>query len=314
MKKMLIFIILLMIYQEDGGGSTTNYRRYQQVMIPPYHPTESIQATFQFANTYADDITLTWRISNRKYNRALIYTQLFSPRNLIQRSIMLPSHLFDGLVSTLHLQATRFRFESSVDLQVFPQASYQINQFGSTFMSANTISRIDSLGFINYEREHLQFEGMSSQQLHAIYGRFDLSVIRIRFLSPIAKEIKFQDARLLIADHPDLEGLPLFQSTYRQLILQPIFSGHAIELRMPPLYVHPKTLFPSNVPVTNYVATNYLFFPLKAFLDLRHHPMKLQLQFNHFHTFTLDYEFHYVANKAVFGSCLQSHTCIKIYG
>jgi hypothetical protein len=137
---------------------------------------------------------------------------------------MLPSHLFDGLVSTLHLQATRFRFESSVDLQVFPQASYQINQFGSTFMSANTISRIDSLGFINYEREHLQFEGMPSQQLHAIYGRFDLSAIRIRFLSPIAKEIKFQDARLLIADHPDLEGLPLFQSTYRQLILQTQFS------------------------------------------------------------------------------------------
>jgi hypothetical protein len=314
MKKMLIFIMLLMIYQEDGGGTPSNYRRYQQVMIPPYHPTESIQATFQFANTYADDITLTWRISNRKHNRALIYTQLFSPRNLIQRSIMLPSHLFDGLVSTLHLQATRFRFESSVNLKVFPQASYQINQFSSTFMSANTISRIDQLGFIIYDREHLQFEGMPSQQQYSVYGRFDLSPIRIRFLSAIAKEIIFQDARLLIADHPDLEGLPLVQSTYRQLILQPIFTGYSIELRMPPLYVHPKTLFPSSVPVANYVSTNYLFFPMQAYLDLKHHPMRLQLNFKHFHTMTIDYEFNYVANKAIFGSCLQSQTCIKIYG
>ena len=314
MKKMLIFIILLVIHQEDVGDTPASYRRYQHVMIPPYHSTESIQATFQFANTYADDITLTWRISNQKFYQALIYTQSFSPRSLIQKSLSLPAHLFDGNISTLHLQAKRANFESSVDLKVFPQTSYVIHQFHTSFLSANTISRINSLGFINYEREHLQFEGMPSQHMYAVYGRFDLSTIRIQFLSVVAKEIIFLDARLLIADHPDLEGLPLVQSTYRQLILQPILVGQAIELRMPLLYVHPKTLFPSSIPVTDYVSTNYLFFPMQAFLDLKHHPMRLKLQFNHFHTITLDYEFNYVANKAIFGSCLQSQTCIQIYG
>jgi hypothetical protein len=283
-------------------------------MIPPYHPTESIQATFQFANTFADDITLTWKISNQKFYQALIYTQAFTPRNLIQRSITLPSHLFDGKVSTIHLQAKRANFETSVDLKVYPQTSYVINQFNTSFISANTISRIDQLGFILYEREHLQFEGMPSQQLHAVYGRFDLSSVRIRFLSAIAKEIIFLDARLLIANHPDLEGLPLVQSMYRELILQPNFSGYSIELHMPNLYVHPKTLFPSSLPVPSYVATNYLFFPMQAYVELKHHPMRLQLQFHHFHRFTIDYEFSYVANKAIFGSCLQSQTCIKIYG
>jgi hypothetical protein len=239
MKRMLIFITLLMIYHDDGGGSPSSYRRYQQVMIPPYHPTESIQATFQFANTYADDITLTWRISNQKFYQTLIYTQSFSPRSLIQRSLSLPAHLFDGNISTIHLQATRENFESSVDLKVYPQTSYAIQQFHTSFLSANTISRIDQLGFIIYEREHLQFEGMPSQHMYAVYGRFDLSTIRIRFLSAVAKEIVFLDARLLIANHPDLEGLPLVQSTYRQLILQPILVGQAIELRMPLLYVHP---------------------------------------------------------------------------
>lgn len=314
MKKMLIFITLLMIYHEDGGGSPSSYRRYQQVMIPPYHPSESIQVTFQFANTYADDITLTWRISNQKFDQALIYTQSFSPRSLIQRSLSLPAHLFDGNISTLHLQATRANFESSVNLKVYPQTSYVINQFQTSFISANTISQIDSLGFIIYEREHLQFEGMPNQHMHAVYGRFDLSPIRVRFLSAVAKEIVFLDARLLIADHPDLEGLPLVQSMYRQLILQPILVGQAIELRMPLLYVHPKTLFPSNIPVTDYVSTNYLFFPMQAYLDLKHHPMRLQLKFHHFHTITLDYQFSYVANKAIFGSCLQSQSCIQIYG
>jgi hypothetical protein len=314
MKKLLIFITLLMIYHEDGGGSPSSFRRYQQVMIPPYHPTESIQANFQFANTFADDITLTWKISNQKFYQALIYTQAFTPRNLIQRSITLPSHLFDGKVSTLHLQAKRANFESSVDLKVFPHTSYLINQFNASFLSANTISRIDPLGFILYEREHLQFEGMPSQQIYPVYGRFDLSQIRIRFLSAIAKEVIFLNARLLIADHRDLEGLPLVQSVYRELILQPNFSGYSIDLRMPSLYVHPKTLLPSSVPVANYVATNYLFFPIQAYMDLKHHPMRLQLQFYHFHTITVDYEFSYVATKAMFGSCLQSQTCIKIYG
>ena len=314
MKRMLIFITLLMIYQEDSGGSPLSYRRYQQVMIPPYHPTESIQATFQFANTYADDITLTWRISNQKFYQTLIYTQSFSPRSLIQRSLTLPAHLFDGHISTLHLQAKRANFESSVDLKVFPQTSYMIHQFHTAFLSANTISRINQLGFIIYEREHLQFEGMPSQHVYPVYGRFDLSPIRIRFLSAIAKEIVFLSARLLIANHPDLEGLPLVQSTYRQLNLQPILVGQAIELRMPLLYVHPKTFFPSTIPATDYVSTNFLFFPMQAYVDLKDHPMRLELKFLHFHAITLDYEFAYVANKAIFGSCLQSQTCIQIYG
>ena len=311
---MLIFIILLMIYQDDGGGSPSSYRRYQQVMIPPYHPTESIQATFQFANTFADDITLTWRISNQKFFRTLIYTQAFSPRNLIQRTISLPAHLFDGAVSTLHLQARRANFESSIDLHVYPQSSYLVQQFSHPFYSSHTISRIDSFGYIVYEREHFHFEGMTGLQIYPVYGRFDLSSIRIRMLSKVAKEIVFSNAHLLIANHKDLEGLPLNHSGYRQLTLHPRLVGDTIELRLPPLYVHPKTLLPSSIPLQDYVATNFLFFPMHAFEDLRNHGLSVHLQLRHFHTVSFIYEFTYVANKAIFGSCFQSQTCIQIYG
>jgi hypothetical protein len=113
MKKMLIFITLLMIYQEDSGGSPLSYRRYQQVMIPPYHPTESIQATFQFANTFADDITLTWRISNQKFYQTLIYTQSFSPRSLIQRSCELYSNVGGQYKQLTH----RWHFPSGATIE-----------------------------------------------------------------------------------------------------------------------------------------------------------------------------------------------------
>jgi hypothetical protein len=314
MRRMLIFIILLMIYQDDGGGSPSSYRRYQQVMIPPYHPTESIQATFQFANTFADDITLTWRISNQKFFRTLIYTQAFSPRNLIQRTISLPAHLFDGAVSTLHLQARRANFESSVDLKVYPQTNYDVAHFSQPFYSSHTISRIDSFGFIIYEREHFHFEGMTGLQSYPVYGRLDLSSIRIRMLAKVATDIVFSNAHLLIADHVDLEGLPLNDAGYRQLTLNPRLVGDRIDLRFPPLYVHPKTLVPSSIPLQDYVATNFLFFPMRAFEDLRQHGLRLQLQIRHFHTMSFTYEFTYVANKAIFGSCFQSQTCIQIYG
>ena len=313
MKVWLAFIILLMIYQDDAGGSPTVYRRYQNVVIPPYHPTEKTQASFQFSNTFQDAITLSWRITNTKYYQALIYTQSYTPRSLIQRTIDLPRSLFDGGVSTIHLIASRTNFSSSIDLKVYPQTSMVISQFDKAFFSTNTISRIDSYGFIIYEREHLSFQAMGSYQTYPVYGRFDLSPIQLRIHTPVAREIIYTHARLLIANHPTLEGLALHDNTFRVINLLPILQQQTIHLQLPTLYVHPQTLTPSAIPVNGYVPTKFLFLPIQSFLDLKSVVMKLELAFKHFHNLTIEYAFEYVANKAIFGSCLQSQTCVKIY-
>ncbi len=313
MKAWLAFIILLMIYSDDSGGSPTVYRRYQNVVIPPYHSTEKTQASFQFSNTFQDAITLSWRITNTKFYQALIFTQSYTPRSLIQRTVDLPSSLFDGGVSTIQLIASRTNYLSSIDLKVYPQRTMVIRQFDQAFYSTNTISRIDSYGFIIYEREHLSFQSMGSYQAFPVYGRFDLSPIQFRIFTPIAREIVYIHARLLIANHPTLEGLSLNTNNFREISLVPTLVNQSIKLSLPTLYVHPQTLSPSAIPLTGYVSTKFLFFPIQAYPSLKQQIMKIEFTFKHFHVLTIEYPFQYLADKAIFGSCLQSQTCVRIY-
>ena len=313
MKLFLSILMLMMIFQEDGGGGDSDYRRYQNLVIPPYTMAEGTRASFQFFNTYGDDITLAWRLSNSKYQNVLVYTQSFSPRMTIQKTLDLPGTLFDGGVASIKLYASRANYASHITIQVHPRQNYFIQDLSTQFLSSPTITRLDGSGLVKYEHEHLRFEGMEVEQFHETYGRLDLSRMKLRILSVLAKEIEIKDARLLIANHPSLEGLNLVSNHYRGISLNLQLIGNTIQFFLPMLYVHPQTLMPSQIAVINYVQTNHLFFPIVDYASLKHQTMKIEFTLTHFHQIQISFEFQYKANMAMFGGCISSSNCIKIY-
>ncbi len=313
MKLFLSILMLMMIFQEDGGGGPAHYRRYQNLMISPYSLADGTRASFQFFNTYGDDITLAWRLSNTKYHELLVYIQSFSPRMTIQKTLDLPGHLFDGGIATLKLYASRAGYASQISLNLYPRQSYIIQDLSIPYLSDPTITRLDGSGLIHYEREHLRFEGMQVEQYHPTYGSLNLANMKVRILSVLAKEIAISDARLLIANHHGLEGLNLTTDGFRSVALNLMLVGDTIQFFFPLLYVHPQTLHPSQIPVTNYVPTYHLFFPILDYLSLRNQRMKIEFNVVHFHELKFVYEFDYVANMAILGGCTNSTNCVKIY-
>ncbi len=303
----------MMIFQEDGGGGNSQYRRYQNLVIPPYSTVEGTRASFQFFNTYGDEITLAWRLSNSKYHEVLVYIQSFSPRMTIQKTLDLPGSLFDGGVATLKLYASRANYASNITIHVYPRQTFFIQDLSLQFKSNPTITRLDNSGMLIYEHEHLRFEGMEIEQFHETYGKLNLSNMKLRILSVLAKEIEMKDARLLIANHPSLEGLNLTSDGFRSIPLNLQLIGDTIQFFFPLMYVHPQTLMPSSIPVTDYVATNHLFFPIFEFSNLREQRMKMDFTLVHFHELQIEFTFRYVANMALFGGCIFSSHCVKIY-
>jgi len=313
MKLFLSILMLMMIFQEDGGGGTSHYRRYQNLVIQPYTIMEGTRASFQFFNTYGDDITLAWRLSNSKYHEVLVYIQSFSPRMTIQKTLDLPATLFDGGVATLKLYASRANYASNMTIQVYPRQTFLIQDLSTQFLSNPTITRLDGSGLIKYEYEHLRFEGMAVEQFHQTYGKLDLSKMKLRFLSVLEKEVEIIGARLLIANHPSLEGLDLLSNEFRGISLNIQLIGDTLQFFLPPLFVHPKTLMPSQVSVDEYVPTNHLFFPILEYASLKEQRMKIEFTMIHFHQIRIEYAFNYFANMALFGGCISSTNCVKIY-
>lgn len=313
MKLFLSILMLLMIYQDEGGGGTSSYRRYQNLVIPPYQVNEATRASFEFFNTYGDDITLAWRLTNTKYQQVLVYIQSFTPRMIIKKTIDLPANLFDGGVATLTLYASRQDFSTHLSIKVYPRQSININNLSSNFYSDPTITRIDGSGVVKYEHEHLKFEGMEVDQFHETYGRLNLSKMKLRMLSVLSKEIEIIEAHLLIANHPSLEGLTLLPNGYRSVSIDLRLIGDTLQFFFPLLYVHPQTLAPSDIPVFEYVPTHHLFFPITEYSNLSFQRMILEFTFIHFHRIHVEYSFHYIADAALFGGCLSSYHCVKIY-
>ena len=313
MKLFLSILMLMMIFQEDGGGGTSEYRRYQNLMIPPYSISEGTRASFQFFNTYGDDITLAWRLSNSKYHEVLVYIQSFSPRMMIQKTLDLPGTLFDGGVASLKLYASRANYASNINIQVHPRQNFLVQDLTAHFLSSPTITRLDGSGLIKYEHEHLRFEGMAVEQFHQTYGRLNLSNMKMRILTVLASDIEIRDARLLIANHPSLEGLNLISNEFRSIPLNLQLIGDTVQFFFPQLYVHPKNLMPSQIPLQDYVPTHHLFFPIVAFETLKEQWMKIEFTFIHFHQLRVEYTFYYLAKMALFGGCISSTNCVKIY-
>ena len=312
MKRWLALLaVLTLVFEGDLGGSSF-YRRYQHVTIAPYTLSEGTIVYFQFANTYGDGITLTWRLSNTKYQQVLIYTQAFQPTTLIQKHLLIPAHIFDGGPAQLVMEASRQGFQSEVWLTLYPLQTYTIQQFDRRFLSGETITYIDGNGILRYQREVIEFTNMGSSQWHPFYGRFDWTPVTIRIRSLLSKEIVFQYANLEMGDHPSLEGLPLVGHK-RVVPLVVSLVGQFLQLQFSQLYVHPQTLRMSSIPVADYVPTKTMFFPLEAYRQLREWPLVLKLGFQHFHTMHLTYAFTYQGEGPLLGHCWQSQYCVSTY-
>jgi hypothetical protein len=304
-------MLLTLTFEGEGGGSGF-YRRYQHVTIAPYQPNSGTVVYFQFANTYQDSITLTWRLTNQKYQSVLIYTQVFQPNPLIQKHIALPPHLFDGGPAQLRLMASKDGFYLEVNVVVYPVKTYKITRFDQGFESDGTITYINGAGVVEYHREQLFFTNMGAVQWHPYYGRFDWTPLHIHLASALSREVIFSQASLTLADHPALEGFDLVNGK-RKVPLDVRLEGEHIQFQFPVMYVHPQTLRMSSIPLVDYVATRTLFFPLEAFADLKQHPLSLQFTLVHFHEIQVQYDFLYQGHAPYFGHCFESQFCITTY-
>ncbi len=65
--------------------------------------------------------------------------------------------------------------------------------------------------------------------------------------------------------------------------------------------------------VDEYVPTNHLFFPILEYASLKEQRMKIEFTMIHFHQIRIEYAFNYFANMALFGGCISSTNCVKIY-
>jgi hypothetical protein len=313
MRFWLAFMIILSFAYEGDEGPSGSLRRYQNVVIAPYHQTEGTTVYFEFKNTLVDSITLSFRISNQLYQSALVYSQAFPPLGLIQRAITLPASLFDGGLTTLQLSAIRTGFSLHEFVTLYPLQQLTVAVLEGDYQSPPTVTRIDGEGQIRYEREQLAFIGMDLVQSFYEYGRLDLSHMRVDIQSPVARELIFGDAYLLIADHPAFEGLPYQSPGFRKLPLSPRLVGTMVHFQFQQLYVHPQTFQSSTIPLTGYQVTQYLYFPPAAFLLLRQQSMYMQLTMRHFHQLTIQYPFTYEGMQPLLGACYQSVYCVNVY-
>ena len=305
-------IVLSFAYEGDEGPSGS-LRRYQNVVIAPYHQTEGTTVYFEFKNTLVDSITLSFRISNQLYQSALVYSQAFPPLGLIQKAITLPASLFDGGLTTLQLSAIRSGFSLHEWVTLYPLQQLTVAVLEGNYQSPPTVTRIDGEGRIRYEREQLAFIGMDLVQLFYQYGRLDLTHIRVDIQSPVARELMFGEAYLLIADHPAFEGLAYQAPGLRKLPLSSKLVGTIVQFQFEQLYVHPQTFASSAIPLTGYQSTQYLYFPPSAFLLLRQQSMYMQLTIRHFHQMIIQYPFTYEGMKPLLGACWQSVYCVNVY-
>jgi hypothetical protein len=313
MRVWLAFMLVLAFFYEGDEGPSGYLRRFQNVVIAPYHQTEGTTIYFEFSNQVVDSITLTFRVTNLAYTSVVVYSQSFPPLALIQKAIPLPGSLFVGSTSTLQLSAVRSGFSLHEWVTLYPLQHLSVSVLEGGYASPPTITRIDSEGKIRYEREQLVFLGMEVVQTYHQYGRLDISSMGIQIQSPIARELIFEEAYLLIADHPAYEGLSYQTGGYRILPMTMRLMDDVIHLHFSSLYVHPQTLLSSNQSLLNYQPTQYLYFPPQAFLALKEQPMLMYMKFQHFHQMTLIYNFLYEGIQPILGTCWQSVYCVNVY-
>jgi len=307
-------LLSMLIGFEGDGGSGGDYRRYQNVTIAPFTQTQGTTVYFQYANTFQDEVTLTFKITNSQFNQAVLYSQHFQTLSLLTSSLFIPGYVFDGGISQLHLIAFGGSFNQQVNVNLYPKQHLQINlvQIALYRTPQARMTTINSNGIIQYVQQTILMQGFEASRHHTYYGRMSLQNISMNFTDDFNTEFTNYHAYLLVPSLPQFEGFIASETGEKIIPLEIMFQGHVITFRFHQLYVHPQTLALSPFPMTGYVQTNHIFFPLQHFGLYQSVPMTMMIELNQVHHYQFTYSFQYVADFSLIGHCHQSWACITI--
>jgi hypothetical protein len=307
-----IAIILFSIgFEEDP--SIGPVRQYENVNVDAYPLGLGTTVQFEFANPYQDNVTLTLRLSNITYYRALMYTQVYQPQLRISHAVNIPAFLCDGSNLSLYLIASGKGFLIEKLLIIYPVKSLTIDPRLGEIQPQHAIkSIINAQGSILYMFERFNFHNFLDVKTTAIYGKLDLRDLTMVVLTPIPFVMTVETFYLLVPNHPHFEAFPLYQTLYRQISLEAI--GQSTKLfQFKQMYVHPqhKTIAPIKYP--GYVQTSILFLPITLFADFSRIQLSIFMQFRMVHHYTLTYSFTFEAMQPFIGHCGQGLYCVRVY-
>jgi hypothetical protein len=308
-------LLSLLIGFEGDGGSGGDYRRYQNVTIAPFTQKQGTTMYYQFANTYNNAVTLTFKITNSQFNQAVLYSQHFQTLSLLTSSLLIPGYVFDGGISQLHLIAFGPSFNQQVNLNLYPKQHLQINLVETALYRTPQarMTTINSNGIIHYVPQTIWLQGFEAIRHYPYYGRMSLHNISMNFTDDFNTEFTNYHAYLLVPPLPQFEGFMASETGEKIIPLSIVLQDHLITFRFHQLYVHPQTLALSPFPLTGYVQTNHIFFPLQQFGLYQSVPMTMMIEVNQVHQYQFIYAFQYVADFSLIGHCHQSWACITTH-
>lgn len=314
---MLRFVVITVMllgtigFEEDNSPGS-DVSRYQNTYVIPGNEVESTQLTFEFIHTYSTRFTLTIRFNNATYSNVLLYTQQFPTPRTVKRQLTIPSYLL--------LAANTFQLEVisgvgqtlwSLPYHLLPNESIHVMSIQS-WQSQGTLWEINDVGRVVTYHERWNFVGFSGNDFHDVFGRFDVSSLRLIRQTYRKQVITVSHAYLLIETSPHFENMMIVEETWIFLPLSVLLIDDTLTFVMPTLYVDPFSLDLSDVPLEGYVSTHYFFFPHGSYPMHHHTTIKLILQMHHFLTFTLTYTFTYQAGSPLLGDCLISQYCVRV--
>ena len=305
-----LLVLMTFTIHEDGGGGVMT-RRYQNVSIAPYTLSTGTIIHYQFQNSYNDAATLTFRLTNTKYNQVILYSQSFSRILLRTSTVNIPAYLMDGQRSTLTLSAHSSRFSTITTLYVYPQQHYAINPLlQTTYQTPHSyLTTVNEHGQTIYVRQRVQFQNFTPILQFDTFGKFSLSPLMIKLPDELRTTVTNMQANLLVVNHPHFVSFPLVNNK-RVLPLDVILNQHAFNFQFKTIYVDPSTLTIRNEKFTNHVPTQYVYFPLSTYRSLNNIPMQLSFTWTQIHRYTMTYDFTYTGIQPMIGHCHQSLYCV----
>lgn len=305
----LLVLMTFTIYDDGDGGLMT--RRYQNVSIAPYTMSVGTTIYYQFQNSYNDAATLTFRLTNTKYNQVILYSQSFSRISLRTATVNIPAYLMDGQRSTLTLSAHSNQFSTVSTLYVYPQQHYTINPLlQTTYQTPHSyLTTINEHGQTLYVRQRIQFQNFTPLLQFNTFGKFSLSPLMIKLPDELNTAVTNIQANLLVVNHPHFVSFPLVNNQ-RVIPIDVILNQHSFVFQLKTLYVDPSSLSIRHEKFTNHVATQFLYFPLSTYRILNNMPMQLSFTWTQIHQYTINFQFTYTGVQPMIGHCHQSLYCV----
>jgi hypothetical protein len=298
-------------YEPDFG--TGGYlSQFQNTWIIQDEVGEDARIEFEFLHTYQTSFTLTIRLTNSNYSNVLLYTQRFSTPRTVQRILTVPryllntSNMFD--FSVQHNQGSQ-RWNLLYETQAPESLSFVSRTY---WESQGLMQYINGSGQVTSMKETLRFTHFSGVLFRENFGYFNLNDLSVQVTTTLLSLVSIHHAYLLIAASPYLIHVNAYNEAWKIISLIPMIHERTIRFSFRELYVHPFSLYLSDVPLPGFVPTRTFFFPHGSFA--RHHitSMELHIRLQHVVDVSLTYRFTYQAHQPLFGSCQTSLHCVRV--